>query len=110
MCGPTSRTDARHSGTIAVVWHAPWGINVSPIFLFRSPLPVHITEGLDLTATASTTTCRSRPTSSTGVGNARRKEIGDCETWNCGRGAWRTQLNLRVSKTFDLYGRSRASR
>ena len=45
--GPTNRTDARHTGTIAAVWQAPWGINVSPIFLFRSPLPVPITEGLD---------------------------------------------------------------
>ena len=38
--GPTSRTDARHSGSVAMVWQGPWGINVSPIFLFRSALPV----------------------------------------------------------------------
>ena len=33
-------------------------------------------------------------------GTARVKEIGACETYNCGRGAARTQFNLRGSKTF----------
>ncbi len=48
--GPTSRTDARHTVSVAMVWQAPWGINVSPIFLSRSALPVSITEGIDLNA------------------------------------------------------------
>ena len=38
----------------------------------------------------------------TDVGQA-PKDIGACETWNCGRGAWRTQINLRVSRSFRLY-------
>ena len=41
-----------------------------------------------------------------GIGEA-PEEIGACETWNCSRGAWRTQMNLRVSKSFSLIGRSR---
>ena len=41
-----------------------------------------------------------------GVGNA-PKEIGDCETWNCGRGAARWQMNLRVAKSFRLPGTMR---
>ena len=41
-----------------------------------------------------------------GVGNA-PKDIGPCETWNCGRGAWRTQMNLRVSYSIRLVGRAR---
>jgi len=35
------------------------------------------------------------------------KEIGTCETWACGRGAWRTQLNLRVSRSFRVMGTAR---
>ena len=46
--GPTSRTDARHSGSIASVFQLKWGFQVSPIFIFRSALPVSITEGIDL--------------------------------------------------------------
>ena len=37
----------------------------------------------------------------------RRKDIGACETWNCSRGAWRSQMNLRVSYGFPLFGNSR---
>jgi hypothetical protein len=36
-----------------------------------------------------------------GVGNA-AKDIGACETVNCGRGAKQTQFNLRVTKDFSL--------
>ena len=45
--GPTARTDARHSGTLAGVFQMK-SFTIAPIFLFRSPLPVSITEGLDL--------------------------------------------------------------
>ena len=104
--GPTNRTDARHTGTIAAVWQAPWGINVSPIFLFRSPLPVPITEGLDTNNNGERNDLPVKAYQFDGVGNP-AKEIGDCETWNCGRGAWRTQANFRVSKSFNLYRGSR---
>ena len=88
VMGPTSRTDARHQGTLAGIFQMK-GFTVSPIFLFRSPLPVSIIEGLNAD------------------GSARVKEIGDCKTWNCGRGAWRTQMNLRVSRSFPLFGTTR---
>ncbi len=104
--GPTSRTDARHTGTVAAVWQAPLGINVSPIFLFRSRLPVSITEGLDTNNNGERNDLPVKAYQYEGVGKA-PKEIGDCKTWNCGRGAWRTQANLRVSKTFNLYKNSR---
>ena len=42
--GPTSRTDARHSGSLSAVVMVK-GFTISPIFLYRSPLPVAITEG-----------------------------------------------------------------
>ncbi len=35
------------------------------------------------------------------------KDIGECKTYNCGRGAKRTQFNLRGSKRFTLHGSMR---
>lgn len=103
--GPTSRTDARHQGTVAAVLQ--WkGLTVSPIFLFRSALPVSITEGLDLNQNGERNDLPAKAYQFDGVGKA-PKEIGDCKTWNCGRGAPRTQMNLRVSKAFRLVGSSR---
>ncbi|MEZ5290036.1 MAG: TonB-dependent receptor [Vicinamibacterales bacterium] len=104
--GPTSRTDARHSGTLSAVWQAPFGISVSPIVLFRSPLPVSITEGLDTNSNGERNDLPAKAYQFDGIGKA-PKEIGDCKTWNCGRGAWRTQANLRVSKSFSLGGSAR---
>ena len=107
--GPTSRTDARHQGTLAVVFMVK-GFTVAPIFLFRSPLPVrpsprrrheperreqrHPGEGLPVRRYRRRTA-------------GQLKDIGACETWNCGRGAWRTQMNLRVSQRFRLVGNAR---
>jgi hypothetical protein len=100
--GPTSRTDARHSGTVAAViaWQK---LTIAPIFLFRSPLPVSITEGLDTNQNSERNDIPAKAYQFDGIGNA-PKEIGECKTWNCGRGAWRTQMNLRLSYGFKLYG------
>ncbi len=108
--GPASRTDARHSGTIAAVLDLKWGIQVSPLFIFRSALPVSITEGLDTNRNSENNDLPLKAYAFDGLnddGTAKVKEIGDCKTWNCGRGAKRTQFNLRASKTFNLYGRMR---
>jgi hypothetical protein len=101
--GPTSRTDARHSGSFAAVWLAPWDITVAPIFIFRSALPVSITTGVDTNGNGENNDLPLKAYAFDGVGNP-PKEIGNCETWNCGRGAKRTQFNLRVSKAFPLGG------
>lgn len=103
--GPTSRTDARHQGTIAAVLQIK-GFTVSPIFLFRSALPVSIVEGVDLNRNGELNDLPAKAYQFDGVGNA-PKEIGDCETWNCGRGAPRRSMNLRVSKAFRLIGTTR---
>ena len=103
--GPTSRTDARHQGTVAAVLQMK-GFTLSPIFLFRSALPVSITEGLDLNRNGERNDLPAKAYQFDGVGKA-PKEIGDCKTWNCGRGAPRTQMNLRVSKSFRLVGSSK---
>ena len=104
--GPTSRTDARHQGTLAAVLQVKGGFTVSPIFLFRSALPVAITEGLDTNQNGERNDLPVKAYAFDGVDKA-PKEIGNCETFNCGRGAARTQMNLRVSKSFRLVGRTR---
>jgi hypothetical protein len=103
--GPTSRTDARHQGTIAAILQMK-GFTVAPIFLFRTALPVSITEGIDLNKNGERNDIPLKAYAFNGVGQA-PKEIGDCKTWNCGRGAPRTQMNLRISRSFRLYSRSR---
>jgi hypothetical protein len=105
VLGPAQRTDARHSGTIAAVWQLK-GFSIAPFYIFRSPLPVTITEGLDTNLNGERNDLPAKAYAFDGVGNA-PKEIGDCKTWNCGRGAWRTQLNLRVSRSFSLMGNAR---
>jgi hypothetical protein len=104
--GPTSTTDARHAGSFSAIWQAPWGVTVAPIFTFRSPLPVSITEGLDLNQNGERNDLPARAYQFDGIGNE-PKDIGSCDTYNCGRGAWRRQMNLRVSKAFGLYGTMR---
>lgn len=105
--GPTSRTDARHSGTIAGVFFLKWGVQVSPIFIFRTALPVGITEGLDLNRNSENNDLPARAWGYDGLnsdGTVKVKDLGACETWNCGRGAPRTQFNLRGTKEFPLGG------
>jgi hypothetical protein len=104
--GPTGRTDARHQGALATVLRIKGGFTVSPIVLFRSALPVAITEGLDTNQNGERNDLPAKAYQFDGVGKA-PKEIGNCETWNCGRGAGRTQMNLRVSKSFPLMGNAR---
>ncbi len=100
--GPTGRTDARHAGSFSMVWMYK-GFTVSPIFLYRSPLPVSTFRGVDFNLNGENNDLPERAFQFDGVGNP-PKDIGPCETWNCSRGAWRTQLNLRVSKGFSLGG------
>jgi len=107
--GPTSRTDARHQGTLAGIFIVK-GFSISPIFLFRSPLPVAITEGLDTNQNSERNDIPAKAYQFDGLnadGSVKVKEIGNCETWNCGRGAWRTHMSLRVSRSFRLIGSAR---
>ena len=103
--GPTSRTDARHSGSMSAVWLYR-GFTIAPIFMYRSPLPVSTTAGVDLNQNSENNDLTERAYQFDGVGNP-PKDIGPCETWNCSRGAWRTQMNLRLSYGFRLSGRAR---
>jgi outer membrane receptor protein involved in Fe transport len=106
--GPTGRTDSRHSGTIAGVFLVK-GLTISPIFTFRSPLPISTIDGRDRNSNGVTNDLGDNAYKFTGFDGdtATFESTGPCETWNCSRGAWRTQLNLRLSYSFALMGRAR---
>ena len=103
--GPTSRTDSRHQGALALIWMVK-GFTVAPTYFYRSPLPVQTIQGRDANLNRENNDLPLRAFKYTGVGKA-PEDIGPCETWNCSRGAWRSQMNLRVSKSFSLMGRAR---
>ena len=46
--GPATDTDARHRFSVSATFQMPWGINFSPIYLYRSALPVALVDGRDL--------------------------------------------------------------
>ena len=101
------RTDARHRGTVSAIVEAPLGIRVSPIFMYRSALPVHTFEGLDLNADGNLNDKTALAYTYTGLndrGVATFKASGPCDTVNCSRRAAFSQLNLRVSRSFALRG------
>ncbi len=106
--GPSARTDARHKVTISAVVNLPWGIYASPVFRYRSALPVHIWYGYDNNADGTSNDIYPTAFNFTGIddaGNGQFEEAGACETINCGRGAALSQFNLRLSKTFKFGGR-----
>jgi hypothetical protein len=109
MLGPNRRTDARHRITASATMQLPAGFRVAPIFIFRSALPVYIGEGVDLNLDGELNDLPARAVAFDGFdsnGVVTLKDIGACETINCGRGPRFSQLNLRVSRTFRLGGRA----
>jgi outer membrane receptor protein involved in Fe transport len=108
--GPSARTDSRHTVSVSAIVQAPWGISVAPILYYRSALPVHTFEGVDLNRDGNAveiTPLAYRYTGLTDQGAAAYEEAGRCETVNCSRRAPFSQLNLRVSKAFPLPGPAR---
>ena len=97
--GPARRSDATHRVTLSAIFQLPYGFQVSPIWRYRSALPVNIVEGIDLNVDGVNDDIPLRAYAYDGVGNA-PKDIGECTTINCGRGASLSQINLRVSKSF----------
>jgi hypothetical protein len=104
--GPSGRTDARHRVSASAVIQAPWGFQVSPIFLFRTALPVFTFEGVDLNGDSNNNDLTAMAYQYADEGTA-PKEIGACKTANCSRGHYFTQTNLRISKSFALGGNAR---
>jgi hypothetical protein len=103
--GPSGRTDARHKITVSAVIEAPGGINISPIFRYRSALPVNIVTGFDNNRDGARNDIASEAFAFNGLdasGNPIVESLGSCATINCGRGASMSVFNLRVSKVFKL--------
>jgi outer membrane receptor protein involved in Fe transport len=108
--GPSGRTDARHRATVTFVWMAPGGFTVSPVFRYRSALPINTTRGIDANSNLFLNEISERAYKFTGFDDndvATFEEMGPCETINCSRGAAQSQFNLRVSKSFPIGGRLR---
>jgi hypothetical protein len=108
--GPSTRTDARHRITLSAIVGVPWGVQVAPIFFYRSALPAHSFEGRDLNADGNVndmTATAYRFTGLNGDGSATFEEMGPCETVNCSRRAPFSQLNLRISRPFPLWNGAR---
>src|SRR6185295_1906015 len=96
--------------SLTAIVEAPFGIDVAPIFMYQSALPTHSFEGLDLNADGNAndkTATAYRFTGLNADGSATFKEIGPCETVNCSWRAPYAQMNLRVTKGFQLGGGSR---
>jgi hypothetical protein len=108
--GPTTDTDARHRVGLSATFELPGGFQVSPIYLFRSALPVALVDGRDLNLDGDATEIPTRAfavdTFNVDTGVITFKDIGACETVNCGRGMSQQQLNVRASKMFHLGGRA----
>ena len=71
---------------------------------------MHIWTGYDVNTDGASNDIYTTAYAFTGVDNAGTpsfKEIGPCETVNCGRGASLSQFNLRVSRGFALKGTAR---
>jgi hypothetical protein len=95
--------DARHLVSLSAILPVGRGWQLSPVFYYRSALPVFIIEGIDRNNDFATSDIPDRAYAFDGVGNAPR-EIGGCPTINCGRGAASTVFNLRVSRRFGVRG------
>jgi outer membrane receptor protein involved in Fe transport len=105
--GPSARTDSRHLLSVSGIVHTPWAVNIAPIFYYRSALPVHTFDGLDLNGDGmfnDRTELRYRYTGLDADNRATFEEGGPCETVNCSRRAGFSQLNLRVSRAFSFGG------
>jgi outer membrane receptor protein involved in Fe transport len=108
--GPSTRTDARHRLTFSAIVQAPWDVHIAPIFLYRSALPVHTFEGIDLNGDGNVndkTASAYRVTHLNDDGSAAFVEDGPCETVNCSRRAPFSQLNVRISRTFPFWRSAR---
>ena len=109
--GPSARTDARHAVTISAIVRGPYGIDVAPLFMYRSATPLHTFEGVDLNRDGMNNERTALAYRYTGfdqrTGVATFEEDGPCETVNCSRRAPFSQLNLRVSRAVRIAGRVR---
>jgi hypothetical protein len=114
--GPTADTDARHAINISGSFTFPNGIRFSPVYYWKSALPVALVDGRDLNLDGDATeipqariayAVDSFDLSKPQFSQTTFKEIGTCVTVNCARGMPQHQMNFRVSKIFNMGGRAR---
>ena len=109
--GPSARTDSRHNVSVTAIVRAPYAIDVASIFMYRSPLPMHTFEGIDVNGDGTVNERTSVAYRYAGLnettGMASFETDGPCERVNCSRRAPFSQLNLRVSRAVALKGRAR---
>jgi len=98
--GPAA-SDARHLVSLSAIVPLAGRVQVSPIFYYRSALPVFIMDGIDRNSDSVNNDIPDRAFAFDGVG-ALPREIGPCRTIYCGRGAGSSQFNLRVSRRFAI--------
>jgi Carboxypeptidase regulatory-like domain/TonB dependent receptor len=110
--GPTTDTDARHRINLSASFELPMGFRIAPVYLWRSSLPVNLIDGRDLNLDGDAfdipTTAYAVDSFNADTGVITVKQLGTCETVNCGRGMPQQQMNIRFSKVFNLGGRFRA--
>jgi hypothetical protein len=112
--GPTADTDARHAINISGSITFPNGIRFSPVYYWRSALPINLVDGRDLNLDGDALeipqtayAVSSFDLNGTPGSNWTVKQLGACTTVNCGRGMAQQQMNFRISKIFNLPGRAR---
>ena len=104
--GPAARADATHKVTVSAIIQGPWQLTISPIYRYRSALPIHTWYGYDNNLDGVSNDIFPTAFAYKGIDDAgvpSFKEIGACQTVNCSRGAALSQFNLRVSKMVHLY-------
>lgn len=102
--------DVRQRITVSGVVALPAGVQVAPIFRFRTAIQLNIIQGVDLNQNGVNNDLSSEAFAFDGFDanhNPVVKDIGPCKTINCGRGTYNSQLNLRVSKSFPLRSKAR---
>jgi hypothetical protein len=113
--GPNVTTDSRHNVSLSATFQIPGGIRIAPIYFYRSALPVNLVDGRDLNLDGDAVDIPAKAYAvdsfnknpSSLADQTTFKETGNCETVNCGRGMGQSQMNLRLSKVFNLGGRAR---
>jgi hypothetical protein len=105
--GPTLRTDARHRISASAVIALPAGVQIAPLWIFRSALPVNSQLGYDANRDANNDDITTRAFAYNTDDPSHPNDTGACETINCSRGYRFSQVNIRLSKSFQLPGRAR---
>ena len=109
--GPTSRTDARIAFRSRRSGRGGGASASRRSSSFRSALPVSIYgRPRSQRRRRRTTTCPRRPMHFDGDRQRRRRRSASARPWNCGRGASRWQMNLRVVEVVPLVGSMRGSK